>query len=46
VTAPISEDAGSRRSGRDLGDAPFVELNCAAIPETLLEAELFGHDLH
>ncbi len=25
------------------GDAPFIPVNCGAIPETLLESEFFGH---
>jgi two-component system, NtrC family, response regulator AtoC len=31
--------AGSRRASK-----PFIEVNCTAIPATLMEAELFGHE--
>jgi two-component system, NtrC family, response regulator AtoC len=31
--------AGSRRAAK-----PFIEVNCTALPATLMEAELFGHE--
>ena len=52
TTVLISGDSGSGKevlsqfihaqSGRR--DGPFVAINCAAIPETMLEATLFGHE--
>jgi len=37
VLARLIHEGGARRGG------PFVPINCAAFPETLLESELFGY---
>jgi DNA-binding NtrC family response regulator len=38
LVARIMHDSGPRAAG------PFVDVNCAAIPDTMLEAELFGFE--
>ena len=38
LVARVVHDSGPRAAG------PFLDVNCAAIPETMLEAELFGFE--
>jgi two-component system, NtrC family, response regulator AtoC len=38
LVARVLHDSGPRVRG------PFIDVNCAAIPETMLEAELFGYE--
>jgi Nif-specific regulatory protein len=36
--------AHALHSGSDRLNAPFIKVNCGAIPESLFESELFGHE--
>ena len=36
--------AGAIHKASARGEGPFIKVNCAAIPETLLESELFGYE--
>jgi len=38
MVARLIHDQSQRRKG------PFIEVNCSAIPETLMEAEMLGHE--
>lgn len=36
--------AGAIHAGSQRSNGPFVKLNCGAVPESLVESELFGHE--
>ncbi len=52
TTVMLRGESGTGRNSRPVPssrisprrDGPFVSVNCAALPETLMESELFGHE--
>lgn len=34
---------GQRGTGKGRAHKPFIKVNCAALPDTLIESEFFGH---